>query len=354
MNLSKLLIILYVVCFHFSNATQLISQQSEKQYGVASIGFYNVENLFDTIDDPQVSDTEFTPDGSKVWTAEKLEIKLQNIVTVINDLGKSINPDGIALLGLAEVENRRVLDQLVQHNNLENSDWNVVHYESKDTRGIDVALMYREKYFRVLDSKTFPLVLYNSKGEKRTTRDILYVKGILVQDTIAVMVNHWPSRRGGEKATQRYRMEGAKICKDVLDSVKSIQPDILTVIMGDLNDDPVSPSVKKVLEAKGKPGKTSRDGYYNPMYNFYKKGHGTNAYRDSWSSFDQIILSGSLLPQHSKGKWQYYKAEIYRKGFLLQGTGRFKGYPFRTFAGDSFLGGYSDHLPVVVHLIREL
>lgn len=346
---NKLLLFLFFFMVMFPQDT--LAQ--EKSYAVLSVAFYNLENLFDTEDDPLINDEEFLPGGAKGWNDEKYQLKLGNMAKVIHELGKEHSPDGVSLLGVAEIENRRVLADLIQQEALSSQTWSIIHYDSPDGRGIDVALLYQPKYFIPLESRPVPLHLKGSDGEIRRTREILFVKGIMAGDTVAVLVNHWPSRRGGEKATRQYRMDGAAICKKLVDSIRMTSPATKAIIMGDLNDDPVSPSVKKVLAASGEKSETPQFGFYNPMYSFFKKGIGSNAYRDAWSLFDQIILSDNFVTEDSGG-WMYLRAEIFRKPFLLQRTGRFRGYPFRTFAGDQFLGGYSDHLPVIVHLIKEI
>jgi hypothetical protein len=325
----------------------------EKTYAIAAVGFYNLENLFDTEADSTINDEEFTPGGSKVWTVDKYELKLDNMARVISELAVDYIPDGIAVLGVSEIENRRVLEDLIQREALAGKDWGIVHYDSPDRRGVDVGLIYRQKYFDVIESRPVPLPVFDSEGNVRYTRDILFVKGLLYSDTIALMVNHWPSRFGGEKRTRKDRIKGAEICKGIADSIRQHSPDTRVIIMGDLNDDPTSPSVKKMLQAKGNKADVGRDGFFNPMHAFFKKGIGSNAYRDAWSVFDQVILSGNFVVEPKAG-WQYYKAEIFRKPYLLQRTGRFKGYPYRTFAGDQFLKGYSDHLPVMVYLVKPL
>lgn len=327
---------------------------AQKQtFAISSVGFYNLENLFDTTDDPLINDEEFLPDGPKLWTEERYKIKLGNMASVISNIGRDVNPEGVAVLGVAEIENRKVLEDLIVQGEMADRQWDIVHYDSPDNRGVDVGMIYQPRFFTVLESRSLTLPIIKADGTRRNTRDILYVKGLLSGDTVVIMVNHWPSRRGGEKATRQLRMDGAAICKRVIDSILQVSPDVRAIIMGDLNDDPVSSSVKKILMAKGDREEVERNGYFNPMLPKYRNGEGSNAYRDAWSLFDQIILSGNTVIDPGDA-WQFYKADIHKTADMLQRTGRFKGYPYRTFAGDQFLGGYSDHFPVVVHLIRPL
>jgi hypothetical protein len=325
----------------------------DKQYQVAAIGFYNFENLFDTYDDPKINDEEFLPEGLRVWTKERYEEKLKNLARVISELGTELTPDGVAILGVAEIENRRVLEAFVKQKVVADRNYEIVHYDSPDFRGIDVALLYQPKYFKVSGSRPIPVVIYAENGERIFTRDILYVSGELNGEKVHILVNHWPSRRSGEKATRPLRNAAAMICKNVKDSLVSIDPAAKVIVMGDLNDDPVSPSIKDVLACKNSVEKTEEGDFFNPWFEFYKNGIGTMAYQDAWSLFDQIILSAGLV-EGAGNTYRFYKAVVHNKPYLIQKTGQFKGYPFRTFDFDNYIAGYSDHFPVYVFLIREL
>ena len=272
---------------------------------------------------------------------------------VISELGTSLTPDGLALLGVAEIENQRVLEDLVKEPALAARNYQIVHYNSPDRRGIDVGLLYHPKYFTVQNSRSIPLVIYGDDGDRNYTRDILYVGGLLDGDPIHVLVNHWPSRRGGEAATQPYRNAAALICKQVKDSLLQLDPAAKVIVMGDLNDDPVSPSVKKVLAAKPKKEDLRQGDFFNPMYDFFKKGIGTMAYRDAWSLFDQIIISEGLASDDQWG-YRFYKAQVHNPPYLIQQEGQFKGYPYRTFDFDNYIAGYSDHFPVYIFVVKPL
>jgi endonuclease/exonuclease/phosphatase family metal-dependent hydrolase len=324
---------------------------AQKNYTIATIGFYNLENLFDTLDTPDVLDTEFSPEGSKLWNAEKYQIKQNNLAKVISELGTNKNKDGVTLLGVSEIENRSVLEDLVNHPALKDRKYRIVHFDSPDRRGIDVALLYQGNRFRVLEAEPLEIGIYDGL-DKIFTREILYVKGLLDGEEIYVLVNHWPSRRGGEAKTAPWRAAGAQLCKNVLDSLQEANKDIKMVIMGDLNDDPNSPSVKNILNAKFKIKDVQENGLFNPMAQYFSRGQGSNAYRDTWSLFDQLIISEPFIDNDLTG-YTYLNAYVYNKKYLRQKKGHFKGYPFRTFSGDEFLGGYSDHFPVYLHLIKE-
>ncbi len=336
--------------------------QKEKQYKVSIIGFYNFENLFDLEDDPDTRDEDFTPSGRNQWTKEKYDIKMGNLGRVISELGTELTPDGIAILGTAEVENKKVLEDLVQQKAIKDRNYQIVHQDSPDFRGIDCALLYNPKYFKVESYEALKLVLKtpkgeletNDEGEPRTTRDVLYVYGFLDGEPVHIMVNHWPSRRGGEKATQHKRNAGAMLCKEKMDAIKKKDPNAKIIVMGDMNDDPTSPSIKKILKGKKTEEQVGEDDMFNPYYAPFKKGIGTLAYRDAWSLFDQVLVSPSLLKKNHKDGFFFHKANIYNKKYLVQKDGKYKGYPFRTFSFSVFQGGFSDHYPVYNVFLKEV
>jgi hypothetical protein len=342
-----------ILTLFFSFSFHFIVTSQEARYEVACIGFYNLENLFDTLNDPNINDEEFTPEGPRNWTKEVYLDKQKNMARVISELGTEMTPDGVAILGVAEIENRSVLEELVKQPALAARHYQIVHYDSPDERGVDVGLLYQPKYFTVKGSKSIPLIIYGEDKQRNFTRDILYVSGLLNGEPLHVLVNHWPSRRGGEAATQPFRNAAALICKNVKDSLLQIDPHAKVIVMGDLNDDPVSPSVKKVLDAKGKKKDVKPGGFFNPMYDFFKQGYGTMAYQDAWSLFDQIILSAGLADEQQPG-YRFYKAAVHNRPYLIQHTGQFKGYPFRTFDFDNYIAGYSDHFAVYVYLVKAL
>lgn len=345
MNFNKISLILFLTILSASVFGQ------KKQYKAVCIAFYNLENLFDTINTPDVRDTEFTPDGSKAYTSEVYWDKQHNLAKVISELGKDITPDGPAILGVSELENRSVLEDLVNMPAIKERQYQIIHYDSPDKRGIDVAMFYNPRYYRLLESRPVPVEIKNSSGDKIFTRDILYTKGILDGDTIHITVNHWPSRRGGEAASRPLRNACAKINREIADSIRATDPLAKILVMGDLNDDPINESTYEVLEAKPKIKKVKPHQFYNPFYNFYKKGLGSNAYQDAWSLFDQITLSYGLIAKEANG-YTFYKATIFNPPYMQQKSGRYKGYPFRTFDGDTYVSGYSDHYPTFVHLIK--
>lgn len=333
-------------------ALQISFSQGEKQYKAGLIGFYNLENLFDTHNDKNINDEDFLPNGNRLWTKEKYQEKLGNLAHVISQVGTDISPDGLAVLGVCEVENKGVLEDLVQEKAIANRKYKIVHHDSPDKRGIDCALLYNPKYFKVLNSEALPVELYDN-DKRKYTRDILYVKGVFDRDTIHLLVNHWPSRSGGEKRSQPFRNAAAKVCKEKINSITQANPLAKVFAMGDLNDDPTSPSVKKIMKGIDKKSKVKGDKMYNPMCKFFRKGIGTLAYRDAWSLFDQILMTKGVLKGNTESYF-FHKAKIFNKKFLVQKTGQYKGYPFRTFAGGEYQSGYSDHFPVYVVLLKEV
>lgn len=328
------------------------STTAQKKFQINAVAFYNLENLFDAEDDPENwGDDEFTPAGSMRYTEAIYQKKLQNMARVLSEIATDKIPEGPALIGVAEIENEKVLRDLVKQPKLKDRGWRIVHFESNDYRGIDVGLLYNPKYFKVIDARSLPVDL-TKNGKKETTRDILYVTGIMSGDTVAVFVNHWPSRRGGEAASAWKRMKAASICKAVIDAKVKQDPNFKAIVMGDLNDDPTSPSVARTLGATDNKAKLRPGGLYNPWTAFHKKGLGTLGYGDSWNLFDQIIISQAFLNKNAGG-WQFYRAEIFNPSYLKSNFGRFKGYPHRSFSNGNWIDGYSDHFPTYIYLVKE-
>jgi len=319
---------------------------------IASVGFYNLENLFDIVNDTLTLDEEFTPQGDKNWTEEKYRDKLDRLSTVIKDIGTDYTPDGLAILGVSEIENKKVLEDLTQTANLKNRSYQIIHYNSPDDRGVDVALLYQEKYFHVVESKPYSILLKLANGDTKKTRDVLLVKGYLDQQLVYILVNHWPSRRGGEIITKPYRLQTAQLNKHIVDSLRSIHPDANYIIMGDLNDNPDNESLTVGIKAIGVKSKVGKEDFYNPFYWNFDRGEGSTSFNDSWSLFDQILISENLLHQNVD-QFQFYKHQIYHKSFMLESRGHYKNHPKRTFSGNVYNYGYSDHFPVVVYLSKK-
>ncbi|WP_203295273.1 endonuclease/exonuclease/phosphatase family protein [Luteirhabdus pelagi] len=337
----------------FSLSVSLYAQQ-EKQYKVNTIAFYNLENLFDYEDDPVTFDDDRTPEGKDHWTKEIYEAKLKNMAKVIAEIGSDVTGTSPALLGVCESENRRVLDDLVNQEPLVDKNYGIIQFDSPDRRGIDVALLYQKRLFTPTNYKAYPLMIYDEDDRTKRvyTRDQLLVSGMLDGEKIHVIVNHWPSRSGGEARSRPKRMRAAELNKKIIDSLFSEDPYAKIITMGDLNDDPTSPSVKEVLEAKENRDDVDIKELYNPMEEMYDKGIGTLAWRDSWNLFDQMIVSHELLKK-DYATYRFYKAGVYNKSYLANPRGRYQGYPYRSFV-NGFTGGYSDHFPVYIYLIKEV
>ena len=312
----------------------------------AVIAFYNLENLFDTENDPLINDEQFLPDGDYQWTPERYQRKLENMSKVISLIAKEYG--GPVAIGVSEIENRRVLEDLIATDNLKPFNLGIVHYDSPDRRGVDVALLYQKDRFRVIHS--FPYRLITEDTTFRT-RDQILITGIIDEiDTVNIIVNHWPSKLGGEKRSMPKRIAAAELSKHISDSLMHANPAAKVLIMGDLNDNPDAKSIVNYLQAKGKVKDVGVNQLFNPMYKLYMDGIWSYVYRDEPNVIDQIIISYGLL-NATKG-FKYNSARIFRASFLLTKSGSYEGIPLRTFAGGNYLGGYSDHLPV--YLILDL
>ncbi len=331
-----------------------ISAQKATNYKLVVVAFYNMENYYDTINNPAVNDDEFTPEGERHYTSEVYKTKTERLATVISKIGTDIKPgtaDGPALLGVAEIENDTVLNDLTHNHLLSARNYQFVHYDSKDARGIDVALIYNPKYFKVEESRAIAVKFPGSK--KFFTRDILWVKGKLDGETINVYVNHWPSRLGGEEQSAPFRNLAARICKKHIDSIAFADGIQKVIIMGDFNDDPISSSISNILGAKEKKEDVKKNGIYNPWVELYKKGIGTLAYQDTWGLFDQILLTSPWLNKSQPGYF-FYKQFVFNREFMIENIGQYKGYPMRTYDGNNYRGGFSDHFPTYIVLLKKL
>ena len=316
----------------------------QKAATVYPIAFYNLENLFDPADDPNKNDDEFTPHGFKHYTPDIYQQKLHNLATVIEKLGTDANKEGAALIGVAEIENDKVLRDLSSQPEIKQRGYRSVWYESPDLRGIDVALLYNPTYFTVVSSRSIPAP-FNGADK---TRDVLYVSGKLNGEIVHVLVNHWPSRREGKNETAPDRVAVAKVNKRIADSLLKKDAKARIIIMGDLNDNPTDNSLMQTLNAKADKLNTAYPYLYNPWVSIYRMGKGTAAYNDRWDHFDQIIISSGFF----NGKLLYKSNEIFDRPFLKQQSGKYKGYPHRSFSGHRWLNGYSDHLPVLIYLAQ--
>ena len=357
----------FVILFSFS------LQAQSKKYNIHTVAFYNFENLFDITDDVSTNDDEWTPTGAQHWTEEKYKQKLSNLARVISEIGKPENSNTPTIIGGSEVENRGVLEDLIKMPQLVNYDYGIIHFDSPDKRGIDVALLYQKKYFRPTSFSNIPLLIYKNsavaKEDKQEivedleaengpkinknrifTRDQLLITGFLDDEEISIIVNHWPSRSGGEKASSQFREAAGQLNRRIIDSLQQINPNAKVFTMGDFNDGPYNKSIKIALGAKAKKAEVPEFGMYNPFEEMMNKGMGTIAFRDSWDIFDQIIMTESLIkPDYSNFK--FWKAGIFNRPYLVQTSGQYKGYPLRHSQTEV---GFSDHFPVYIYLIKEM
>jgi exonuclease III len=331
-----------------------VFSQEKKAYKVNTVAFYNLENLFDTENDPLTYDDDRTPDGKDHWTEEIYQDKLKNMAKVMAEIGAEVSGSAPTIIGVCETENRKVLEDLVNQETLVEQDYGIIQFDSPDKRGIDVALLYKKKLFTPTHYKAKELLIYddNDKSKRVFTRDQLVVSGMLDGEKIHLIVNHWPSRSGGEKRSRSKRIKAAKLNRQIIDSIFSDDPYAKIITMGDFNDDPTNPSVKDHLNAKRKANNLDIKELYNPMEDLAKQGYGSLAYRDSWNLFDQIIISTELTKKDFSS-YRFYQAGIYNKTYLVNAHGRYKGYPYRSFASGSYTGGYSDHFPVYIYLVKE-
>ena len=345
MKRTLLFVVVFLTVILFATA----AKPAGKKMQAAGIAFYNLENLFDTIpNNPENIVLDFTPDGKNQWDGRKYWSKIHNMAQAISRFTTRTTPNGPAIIGVSEIENRSVLEDLVADPQI--SKWNlqIVHHDSPDARGVDVGLLYNPKYFKVENVTNHRLTAI-----PRRTRDQMCVVGSLMGQRIAVIVNHWPSRLGGQEQSSPNREAAAELCKTIADSLWRTDPDMGVIIMGDLNDDPQDKSCAKVLGAKRDIKDADEHGFYNPWWEMLDKGIGTLAYKSQWNLFDQIIVSGNIA-NGADTKWHYYKAMVHNFDFLKDTQGSRQGYPLRTFSAGSFLNGYSDHFPTEILLVRAV
>ena len=325
---------------------------AQKPYKVM---FYNLENFFDTINDPEVRDDEFTPEGPKQWNSAKYNKKLANIERVLFDLA-AFDRNYPAVIGVSEVETRSVLEDIVATPKLAPADYRIVHYDSPEARGVDVAFLYRPAVFELEGSRAVKTEIPDLPNFK--TRDILTMWGKIENEPFFFMVAHWPSRLGGKDASEFKRIAVGEQMRRIADSVLKADPATKVVARGDFNDDPTDRSLAEGLGAKAKMKELEPGDFFNPFAAVFRAGLGTLAYGDAWNLFDNIVVTenlatgseGALKLQRSEGSKFY--GNIFKRHYMVQKEGSFKGYPLRTFVGNNFQGGYSDHFPVFIYFAK--
>ena len=329
----------------------ITAQENKRNFKIHTVAFYNLENLFDTINDVNKND-EASPIMEIRFNRGKIyREKVSNMADVVSQIGFDITKRPPSILGICEVENRKVVEDLISDEKLKKYNYGIVHYESPDDRGIDVGLIYNKDVFKVKNSSSHDVFITgNNSSKRRNTRDQLVVSGYLDGELMHFIVNHWPSRGADETK----RIAAAEVNNFIIDSLRNKYDSPKIITMGDFNDDPFDKSIKKILGAKKNINDVKKNDLYNPFETILvDEGVGSNAYRDKWQLFDQIILSRPFLDKDYKD-YQLYKAGVFNKSFLINKKGKFKGYPFRSFSYGTFTGGYSDHLPPYIYLLKEI
>jgi endonuclease/exonuclease/phosphatase family metal-dependent hydrolase len=324
------------------------------RYSVYGVGFYNLENLFDTQHDEGKNDYQYLPDGSFKWNELKYQHKLNNMSKVLNEMGTDMLPGvGCAIIGVSEVENARCLTDLCNQPKMKERNFKFVHIEGPDQRGVDCALLYNPKFYQIRNVKLVPYVYERAKDKDRATRGFLTVSGTLAGEHVTVIVCHWPSRF----AESYYRECAGRQVRVVKDSLLKDDPNVKVIVMGDMNDDPTNKSMTEGLRCKAEVKDVKAGDMYNPWYNvLVKQKTGTLQYQGAWNLFDQIVVTPNLLHQEGAKDYNTLKLrrhQVFRRDYLFQTEGKYKGGTKRTHAGGVWLDGYSDHLPTVIYLMKE-
>ena len=310
-----------------------------QEYTVLS---YNVENLFDTFDDPKVPDEEFLPDSEKKWTHERYQKKLDDLAKVISEVNPLETPE---IIGLVEVENQSVLEDLIRTNALKDRQYAIIHEESPDYRGIDVALIYRKDAFTEIMHETLPVVFPEDSAFK--TRDILHVVGMIRNKSVHVFVNHWPSRIGGDEKTEPKRILAASVLKKRVNLMLTIDPKANIIIMGDMNDEPANKSLQEILGAQSP---DSGAELVNLMWPDDVEGLGTYFYSGNWNMLDNLVVSGKMI-NGKQVRVENHKGHIYSNPWMIFTNKNGDKTPNRSYVGNKYLGGVSDHFPVYFKMI---
>ena len=338
--------------FLFLLLASVLPVSAQKKFSMYAIGFYNQENLFDTCHDAGKRDYDFLPDGAYKWTGLKYSHKLHNMAQALADMGTDKLPLGCAFIGLAEVENRKCLTDLCNQQPLKARNMQFVHFEGVDSRGIDVAALYNPSFFNIDTTRT-RLIPYETADTTFKTRGFLVVHGTLAAEHVVCIVCHLPSRLHGDDSG---RVNGAQQVTRIKEQILKEDRYAKIFVMGDMNDDPTDRSMTKALRGKEEVSEVGDYDMYNPWIKVIKSGTGTLRYDGAWNLFDQILLSPTLINKNGTKDFRtlkFYQNQIFRRDYLFQTEGKYKGNPKRTHAGGQWLDGYSDHLPVVVYLLKE-
>lgn len=331
------------------------------------VGFYNLENLFDTYDDPAKNDAEFLPEGKNRWTDTKYRKKLSNMAKVIKAMAEE-NGRYHTVLGVSEIENRLVLEDLVADPQIADANYQIIHYDGPDRRGVDVALLYNPKTFKYIESESIPytfegssidFVMSKEEQDYFRTRDILMVHGTIDGEHFAFYVAHLPSRSGDKKGSHQLRERGAEIMYDHAIKMQEKYPGIKIACMGDMNDNPTDASMAEYMHGKETIAEVGERDFFCPFTSMLKAGYGSLAYRGVWSIYDLVLVNNALatapdggLKIAKLGKKKGFYGRVFKQPFMTTQEGQYKGYPFRTFSNGSFIGGYSDHYPTYIVITK--
>ena len=331
--------------------------EQERRYTMYGVMFYNLENLFDTINNNPPRDNEYTPQGPRQWNSTKYWQKQHNMAYAISQMEVKGSPaQGPVIIGVSEIENITVLQDLVKQPEIRDRHYQIIHHDSPDPRGVDVAFLYNPRFFKVLNVTTQNINKY--LDEPRRTRDQLTVTGMLAGEKVSLLINHWPSRLGGEEQSSFLREAAGRMARATIDSLLLDDPNQGIIFMGDLNDDPQNRSCCEALGAKKEIKDCIEPGScFNPWWNILNKGIGTLGYKGNWNLFDQIIFTNYFLKNYdSKDKptLTFSRAEVLNRKFLRGDEGDRQGYPLRTYSSGIFTNGYSDHFPTMIYLVKEV
>ncbi|WP_224484144.1 endonuclease/exonuclease/phosphatase family protein [Robertkochia aurantiaca] len=334
----------------FGFTVTCLPAQTVREYQPYLFVFYNLENLFDTKDDPETKDDERTPQGRYRWSEKKYLTKLHAIADALMKLGKQ-KEQMPSLIGLAEIENRKVLEDLTTLTDLSAYNYKIIQFDSPDERGIDVALLYQPDHFIVNNSVPARQLMHNEYGYIDETRDQLVVTGYLSGTLLAIVVVHWPSRSGGRQRSNAMRNQAAFRTSGIVDSLRLRHDQIPVIVTGDFNDNPKDNSLA-VISVCDKVRAQKSDKLYNLMCALYNKGIGSIGYRDQWHLFDQFLVSHNMIT--GSGDFLYWKAGVFNDMSLQQSAGRYRSYPKRSYSGGRFTAGYSDHFPIYMFLLKPV
>ena len=319
--------------------------------GDIRVMFYNTENFFDIDDDPSTADDDYTPAGKQHWTPKRFRLKLNHLYQAIAAVGTWQPPE---IIGLCEVENRRVLSDLIYQTPLSKYKYQIVQFDSPDPRGIDITMLFRSDKIKIL--KQYPIPVHFPDNPQKKTRDILCVELLLNNaDTVCFFVNHWPSRRGGEMESESSRIAVASILRQTIDSLFRTNPMMKIIVMGDFNDEPTNSSITQALKARTKTSQPYAKQLFNLSYPLMQSSKtGTHYFQGQWQIIDQIIVSGGLLSTRKGFGTSPDNVHICSESFLLQTDKRTVGNkPYPTYSGPKYIGGYSDHLPIYLDLFLK-